>query len=48
VGADAALFLRAGLAAPFIRPAFVLDESQLVHRPDRLAGNLAAGMELGF
>ena len=48
VGGDAAVFLRAGLAVPLARPTFVLDESRLVHRPSRIAGSLAAGIELAF
>lgn len=48
VSADAAVFLRLGVAVPMARPAFVLDESRVVHRPGPVAGSLAAGIELGF
>ena len=48
LGGNAAVFLRAGVAAPLARPEFVLDGSQLVYRPSRVTGHLTAGLELGF
>jgi hypothetical protein len=43
-----ALLLTGGVAVPLARPAFVLDGSQLVYRPSRLAGRFTAGLEIGF
>jgi hypothetical protein len=48
LGGNTALLLRAGMAVPQSRPAFVLDGSQLVYRPGGLAGRLTAGLELEF
>jgi hypothetical protein len=48
LGGNIALLLRAGMAVPQSHPAFVLDGSELVYRPGRLAGRLTAGLELGF
>ena len=45
---NTALLLTGGVAAPLARPAFVLDGTELVYRPSRLAVRLAAGLELGF
>lgn len=45
---DAAVFLRGGLVVPLARPMFVLDQSQPVYRPGRIAGTLTAGIALGF
>jgi hypothetical protein len=48
LGGNTALLLRAGMAVPLSRPAFVLDGSELVYSPARLAGRLTAGLELEF
>jgi len=48
VGANTAILLRAGAAAPLARPGFVLDQSQLIYRPSPVAVRLTAGVELGF
>jgi hypothetical protein len=45
---NAALLLTGGLAVPLSRPAFVLDGTELVYRPSRLAMRLAAGLEVEF
>ena len=48
MGRTAAILLRAGLVRPLVRPEFVLDQSQPVHRPDALTVRLTAGLQLGF
>jgi hypothetical protein len=48
IGANTAVLLRAGVAAPLVRPEFVLDQSQLIYRPSPVAVRLTAGFELGF
>lgn len=45
---NTALLLTGGVAVPLARPAFVLDESELVYQPSRLAGRFTAGLEIGF
>ena len=45
---NTAILLTGGLAVPLSRPAFVLDGSEPVYRPSRLALRLAAGLELEF
>ena len=48
LGGSAAVVLRAGVAIPLERPAFVLDQSELVYQPSRMAVRATAGIELGF
>ena len=43
-----ALVLRAGVVVPLARPDFVLDGSEVVYRPSRIAARGTAGVELGF
>jgi hypothetical protein len=45
---NTALLLTGGVAVPLSRPAFVLDGSEPVYQPIRLALRLAAGLELEF
>jgi hypothetical protein len=45
---NTALLLTGGVAVPLSRPAFVLDGSELVYRPSRLAMRLTAGLQLEF
>ena len=48
LGGNAALVLRVGAAVPLSRPEFVLDSTDLVYQPNRLAGRSTAGLEIGF
>ena len=45
---NTALLLTGGVAIPLARPAFVLDERNLVYQPSRLAGRFTAGLQIGF
>jgi hypothetical protein len=45
---NTALLLTGGVAVPLARPAFVLDGSELVYRPSRLAARFTAGLQIGF
>jgi hypothetical protein len=45
---NTALLLTGGVAVPLARPTFVLDGSERVYRPSRLAGRLTAGLQIGF
>jgi hypothetical protein len=45
---NTALLLTGGVAVPLAHPAFVLDGSELVYQPSRLAVRLAAGVEIEF
>jgi hypothetical protein len=42
------LLLSGGVAVPLARPAFVLDGSEPIYRPSRLAGRFTAGFQVGF
>lgn len=48
LGGNTGLLLTGGVAVPLARPAFVLDGSELVYRPSRLAGRFTAGLQIGF
>ena len=45
---NASVLVRAGLVVPLGRPAFVLDQSQLVYRPSAVTARVTAGLQLGF
>ncbi len=45
---NAMLILRAGVAVPLARPEFVLDGTDRIYQPGRLAGRFTAGIEIGF
>jgi hypothetical protein len=48
LSSNTAFLLTGGVAVPLARPAFVLDGSELVYRPSRLAGRFTAGLQIGF
>jgi hypothetical protein len=48
LSANTAILLRAGVAVPFARPEFVLNDSEPVYQPSRVTFRLTAGFELGF